>query len=201
MSTDFSIEAANLRGSRCHLPMRSTSAWRRRILVSIFSQSLHFVPVATVCMMSFMPHVSPIRYSLAQCCRKWPHFQSPQAHRCWSKKHMFQALSTGMSAVWSYISFLLNRLDHSARQRTRCYVVKHWTFLIGPTIVHLAWVSSGVISTSALKDTYEMVGWQATFNDSRQGLRKRKRRNKELSVVKDGGCSKFLVNDWKFWSR
>ena len=39
-------------------------------------------------MMSFMPQVSPVRYSLLQCCLKWPHFQSPQAKRCMSKKHM-----------------------------------------------------------------------------------------------------------------
>src|SRR6185295_3668117 len=93
-STDLPIDAWNLLPSRCHLLMRSTSAARRRYLVSIFSQSLHFCPTGTVCMTSFMPHVSPILYSLAQCCRKWPHFQSPQTNRCWSKKHMFQVLKS-----------------------------------------------------------------------------------------------------------
>jgi ribosome-binding protein aMBF1 (putative translation factor) len=51
-------------------------------LVSILSQSLHFCELCSVCMMSFMPHVSPVRYSRLQCCRKCPHFQSPQANLC-----------------------------------------------------------------------------------------------------------------------
>ena len=88
ISIDLSMEALNLLPSRCHRFMRSTSAARRRILVSIFSQSLHFWPTGTVCIISFIPHVSPILYCRLQCCRKWPHFQSPHTNRCWSKKHI-----------------------------------------------------------------------------------------------------------------
>ena len=89
MSEDRSIEALNFPPSLFQRLMRSYSALRRRCLVSILSQSLHFCELGTVCMMSFMPQVSPVRYSLLQCCLKWPHFQSPQAKRCMSKKHMF----------------------------------------------------------------------------------------------------------------
>ena len=92
ISYDRSIEALNLLPSRCQRLIRSTSALRRRCFVSILSQSLHFWLTGTVCMMSFIPQVSPVRYSLLQCCRKCPHFQSPQANRCWSKKHMFGVL-------------------------------------------------------------------------------------------------------------
>lgn len=70
ISIDLSMEVLNLLPSRCHRFMRSTSAARRRILVSIFSQSLHFWPTGTVCIISFIPHVSPILYSRLQCCRK-----------------------------------------------------------------------------------------------------------------------------------
>lgn len=70
ISIDLSMEALNLLLSRCHRFMRSTSAARRRILVSIFSQSLHFWPTGTVCIISFIPHVSPVLYSRLQCCRK-----------------------------------------------------------------------------------------------------------------------------------
>jgi hypothetical protein len=82
------------------------------------------VPVGTVCMTSFMPHVSPIRYSLAQCCRKWPHFQSPQAKRCWSKKHMFQELRAGISVVHKPLVLFPHCLDDSCCRHTWCRVVQ-----------------------------------------------------------------------------
>jgi hypothetical protein len=42
-----------------------------------------------------------------------------------------------------------------------------------------------------------MVGRELTFNGSRQGLCKNKRRHKGLGVEKDARCWKVLVNDWK----
>ena len=87
-SYERSIDARNFPPSLCQRLMRSTSALRRRCFVSILSQSLHFWEFWSVCMISFIPQVSPVRYSRLQCCRKCPHFQSPQANLCWSKKHI-----------------------------------------------------------------------------------------------------------------
>jgi hypothetical protein len=98
-SYEWSIDARNFPPSLCQRLMRSTSALRRRCFVSILSQSLHFWELCRVCMMSFMPQVSPVRYSRLQCCRKCPHFQSPQANLCWSKKHMFDLVWFLFSAV------------------------------------------------------------------------------------------------------
>lgn len=105
ISVERSIEALNLLPSRFQRLILSNSALRRRCFVSILSQSLHFWVTGTVCMMSFIPHVSPVRYSLLQCCRKCPHFQSPQANRCWSKKHMFDFFWAFWYPIVSVISY------------------------------------------------------------------------------------------------
>lgn len=105
ISVDRSIDALNLLPSRFQRLILSNSALRRRCFVSILSQSLHFWVTGTVCMMSFIPHVSPVRYSLLQCCRKCPHFQSPQANRCWSKKHMFDFFYAFWYPIVSVISY------------------------------------------------------------------------------------------------
>lgn len=63
MSCDFSIEATSVLPSRFHRCTRSYSALRRRNLISIFSQTRHSVFTFSVLLTSFMPHVSPVRYS------------------------------------------------------------------------------------------------------------------------------------------
>lgn len=84
ISSDFSIEARNFPPSFFQRLTRSFSVARRRCFVSILSQMRHFWLRFVVDMTSFIPQVSPCRYSMLQCCRKWPHLWSPQAKMCWS---------------------------------------------------------------------------------------------------------------------
>lgn len=63
VSCDFSIDATRVFPSRFHRCTRSSSALRRRCLVSIFSQRRHCIAAYSVKFTSFMPHVSPVRYS------------------------------------------------------------------------------------------------------------------------------------------
>lgn len=60
---DRSIEATSVAPSRFHRSKRSTSALRRRYLVSIFSQRRQLVFSFSVVLTSLIPHVSPVRYS------------------------------------------------------------------------------------------------------------------------------------------
>lgn len=63
VSCALSIEATRLLPSRFHRCTRSSSALRRRNLVSIFSQRRHCVVAYSVRLTSFIPQVSPVRYS------------------------------------------------------------------------------------------------------------------------------------------
>lgn len=122
-SYERSIDARNFPPSLCQRVMRSTSALRLRCFVSILSQSLHFCGFWIVCMISFMPQVSPVRYSRLQCCRKCPHFQSPQANLCWSKKHIVKLgrfLLLNLSVIFlpqGIISILLTICSHTETKR------------------------------------------------------------------------------------
>lgn len=60
---DRSMEATRVPPSCFHRFNRSTSALRRRCLVSIFAQSRHCVGSNSVRLTSRMPQVSPVRYS------------------------------------------------------------------------------------------------------------------------------------------
>ena len=84
ISSDRSMEAANLLPSLFQRVMRSISWARRLFFVSNFSQCLQLPRTCRVVMTSLVPHVSPVRYSLLQCCLKLSHLKSPHWNFRWS---------------------------------------------------------------------------------------------------------------------
>ena len=71
--------------SRLQRLILSFSLRMRRVLTSIWQQTLHFWCVYCEVQISFMPHPSPIRGAFEQNWRIKPHFQSPHVKIAWLK--------------------------------------------------------------------------------------------------------------------
>jgi hypothetical protein len=80
-TSDFSMLALNLPGSRFHLARFSSSFLIRRFFTRMSWQILQYSLLRLMHWSwdNFAPHVSPVRHSLGHCCFILPHFQSPQA--------------------------------------------------------------------------------------------------------------------------
>jgi hypothetical protein len=80
-TSDFSMLALNLPGSRFHLARFSSSFFIRRFFTRMSWQILQYSLLRLMHWSwdNFAPHVSPVRHSLGHCCFILPHFQSPQA--------------------------------------------------------------------------------------------------------------------------
>ena len=76
-------------------------------LGSILMQILHFSSPWIIFHINLLQQTSPVRYSLPQCCLKWPHFQHPQVKDMKSKKHIAKigwsvGRSSALALAWPF---------------------------------------------------------------------------------------------------